>query len=61
MDKDKKKLEKKLDEFTEENEEECVGEKCEVKDNKKGEIVEKIQKKLIISDGRQLLREIIRD
>lgn len=56
MGKNSKKLSSKLDDFVEEK---CEGEACEVKDKKKGEVVEKIQKKLVISDGRQLLREIL--
>lgn len=53
-------LKKGLEDFneTEEPKKECSGEQCEVKDSKKGEIVEKLHKKMVISDGRQLLREI---
>lgn len=51
-DKDKD-LEKNLDKFLETNEETCVGDQCVIKTDKS--IVERINKKIITEDGRQLL------
>jgi len=51
----KETLEKKLDEFLEEEQEEkeCVGEECLINDGK--EIIERVNKVYKTTDGRQLL------
>jgi hypothetical protein len=51
----KETLEKKLDEFLEEEQEEkeCVGEECLINDGK--EIIERVDKVYKTTDGRQLL------
>ena len=48
----KKEQDKKLDKFLGQ-EQECQGEECLIKNN--GEIVERLDKKYITSDGKQLL------
>jgi hypothetical protein len=49
-----KNLEKNLEDFLEtENQEECVGDECLIKTDKS--LVERINKKIITEDGRQLL------
>ena len=52
--KETQKLEKGLDKFLgEENQEECEGEECLIKTDKS--LVERINKKIVTDDGRQLL------
>lgn len=51
--KDKKNLTNKLDAVL--NDKECVGEDCEIQDPE--ELVHRENKKIITSDGRQLLNE----
>lgn len=51
---DDKNLEQNLDEFLDkDNQEECVGDECLIKTDKS--LVERINKKIITEDGRQLL------
>ena len=55
--KDKEKLEDKLDEFigtTSPEDCDCTTEECRIKHKKDG-LVERVSKKLIIEDGRELL------
>ena len=46
-------LDSALDEYLDENTEECIGDECIIKTDRS--IVERINKKIITEDGRQLL------
>ena len=56
--KKEKQLQDKLNNFLKNNDNDCEGEECLIKDPQ--EIVQREQKKIITNDGRQLLSEYTR-
>lgn len=50
---EKKNLDKKLDNFLTQQEQECQGDECIIKTDKS--LVERINKKIVTDDGRELL------
>jgi len=56
---DNKKKEELLKKFLDKQESKCEGEECLIPE--KSDIVEKMNKKLVMQDGRQLLREVINE